>query len=241
MKALGAVGLHRPVGARGALHLDRPEGGGAKDGDDKTDPAILKMFYVDGKKQKIEFVDYIRAALNIVPVSISCELDPTDKAKARGSTRSRSTAAMRRASSRTSRVSSRASSARRAGTCLLRRPHHRGLQQIGRLAALIDKGDLEQLSPLPGQLPGGGWPGRASTIEQSAFLTASRGATRAQRPSGAPCTPSRWKTPGKGFEWHRFEWVMEKKREQMLLFFASGQSRGDWVVNNCFSWYDHPG
>ncbi len=40
------------------------------------------MFYVDGKKQKIEFVDYMRS-LNIVPVSISYELDPTDKAKAR--------------------------------------------------------------------------------------------------------------------------------------------------------------
>ncbi|MHA7002390.1 1-acyl-sn-glycerol-3-phosphate acyltransferase [Aeromonas schubertii] len=56
--------------------------GRAKDGDDRTDPAILKMFYMDGKKQKIEFADYMRR-LNIVPVSISYECDPTDMAKAR--------------------------------------------------------------------------------------------------------------------------------------------------------------
>ncbi|MDP5293482.1 1-acyl-sn-glycerol-3-phosphate acyltransferase [Oceanimonas sp. CHS3-5] len=56
--------------------------GRAKDGDDKTDPAILKMFYMEGKKQKIPFSDYIRS-LNLVPVSISYEYDPGDVAKAR--------------------------------------------------------------------------------------------------------------------------------------------------------------
>lgn len=56
--------------------------GRAKDGDDKTDPAILKMFYMEGKRQKIPFSDYIRS-LNLVPVSISYEYDPGDVAKAR--------------------------------------------------------------------------------------------------------------------------------------------------------------
>jgi len=56
--------------------------GRAKDGFDKTDPAIIKMFYVNGKKQKIPFPDYIKS-LNIVPVAVSYELDPCDQQKAR--------------------------------------------------------------------------------------------------------------------------------------------------------------
>ena len=56
--------------------------GRAKDGDDRTDPAILKMFYMAGKQQKLPFADYMRG-LNIVPVAISYELDPGDEAKAR--------------------------------------------------------------------------------------------------------------------------------------------------------------
>lgn len=56
--------------------------GRAKDGFDKTDPAILKMFYMEGKREKIPFNDYIKT-LNLVPVSISYEYDPGDQAKAR--------------------------------------------------------------------------------------------------------------------------------------------------------------
>ncbi len=56
--------------------------GRAKDGNDLTDPAILKMFYMHGKKQKIPFSDYLRE-LNIVPVTISYEYDPGDIAKAK--------------------------------------------------------------------------------------------------------------------------------------------------------------
>jgi hypothetical protein len=56
--------------------------GRAKDGFDKTDPAIIKMFYVNGKKQKVAFADYIQS-LNIVPVAVSYELDPCDQQKAR--------------------------------------------------------------------------------------------------------------------------------------------------------------
>lgn len=56
--------------------------GRAKDGFDKTDPAILKMFYMEGKREKIPFSEYINT-LNLVPVSISYEYDPGDQAKAR--------------------------------------------------------------------------------------------------------------------------------------------------------------
>nr|WP_086937933.1 1-acyl-sn-glycerol-3-phosphate acyltransferase [Thaumasiovibrio occultus] len=55
--------------------------GRAKDGNDKTDPAILKMFYMQGKKDKLSFADTMKS-LKIVPVSISYENDPCDIAKA---------------------------------------------------------------------------------------------------------------------------------------------------------------
>lgn len=55
--------------------------GRAKDGFDKTEPAIVKMFYVNGKKKKIAFADYIKQ-LNIVPVAVSYEFDPCDQQKA---------------------------------------------------------------------------------------------------------------------------------------------------------------
>jgi len=55
--------------------------GRAKDGNDQTEPAILKMLYMNGKAQKIPFSEYM-TGLNIVPVSISYEYDPNDVAKA---------------------------------------------------------------------------------------------------------------------------------------------------------------
>ncbi|WP_017223500.1 1-acyl-sn-glycerol-3-phosphate acyltransferase [Moritella dasanensis] len=55
--------------------------GRAKDGNDQTDPAILKMMYMHGKGQKISFPEYMKS-LNIVPVAISYEFDPNDAAKA---------------------------------------------------------------------------------------------------------------------------------------------------------------
>lgn len=54
--------------------------GRAKDGNDVTDPAILKMFYMQGKKQGEDFATYI-AKLNIVPVCLSYEYDPCDADK----------------------------------------------------------------------------------------------------------------------------------------------------------------
>ncbi|MUJ29708.1 1-acyl-sn-glycerol-3-phosphate acyltransferase [Aliivibrio fischeri] len=56
--------------------------GRAKDGNDFTDPAILKMFHVEGRKRKESFADYMNG-LNIVPVSISYENDPLDLQKAK--------------------------------------------------------------------------------------------------------------------------------------------------------------
>jgi len=54
--------------------------GRAKDGLDRTEPAILKMITL-AKPREVSFSDYIHS-LNIVPVSISYEWDPCDIAKA---------------------------------------------------------------------------------------------------------------------------------------------------------------
>ena len=56
--------------------------GRAKDGVDRTDPAIIKMFFMARKQEKTEFARVIQD-LNIVPVSIAYEFDPCDLAKAR--------------------------------------------------------------------------------------------------------------------------------------------------------------
>lgn len=54
--------------------------GRAKDGDDRTDSAILKMFHMSRKDE--EFAAVMRE-LHLVPISISYEYDPCDLAKAR--------------------------------------------------------------------------------------------------------------------------------------------------------------
>ncbi|MBN0989076.1 1-acyl-sn-glycerol-3-phosphate acyltransferase [Amphritea pacifica] len=54
--------------------------GRAKDGNDFTDPAILKMFYMAHRKQR-SFAEFLER-VKIVPVSISYEYDPCDRAKA---------------------------------------------------------------------------------------------------------------------------------------------------------------
>jgi 1-acyl-sn-glycerol-3-phosphate acyltransferase len=55
--------------------------GRAKDGNDRTDPALIKMFYIAHRKQRSlsEMVE----RLHIVPVSIAYEFDPCDALKAR--------------------------------------------------------------------------------------------------------------------------------------------------------------
>ena len=55
--------------------------GRAKDGNDRTDPALMKMFFMEGRKRKEAFSEFM-PKLNIVPVSISYENDPCDAAKA---------------------------------------------------------------------------------------------------------------------------------------------------------------
>ena len=55
--------------------------GRAKDSFDLTNPAIISMLALN-KPKTVSFGEYI-ASLNIVPVSISYELDPCDEAKAR--------------------------------------------------------------------------------------------------------------------------------------------------------------
>jgi hypothetical protein len=54
--------------------------GRAKNGDDRTDSAILKMLHMSRKSEP--FAEVI-AGLNLTPVSISYEYDPCDQAKAR--------------------------------------------------------------------------------------------------------------------------------------------------------------
>jgi hypothetical protein len=54
--------------------------GRAKDGCDRTDPAILKMFHMSRKE--LPFPEVI-SQLHMIPVSISYEYDPCDQAKAR--------------------------------------------------------------------------------------------------------------------------------------------------------------
>lgn len=56
--------------------------GRAKDGLDRTEPAIIKMLAMSRDKGECEFGEHI-AALGIVPVAISYELDPCDALKAK--------------------------------------------------------------------------------------------------------------------------------------------------------------
>ena len=56
--------------------------GRTKDGFDQTDPALLKMLQLNGRKQKKEFGEYIKE-LKVVPVSISYQYEPCAIAKAK--------------------------------------------------------------------------------------------------------------------------------------------------------------
>ncbi|MFW7526112.1 1-acyl-sn-glycerol-3-phosphate acyltransferase [Vibrio ostreicida] len=82
MKSLGILSgyIKHSLDTGNSIWIAQREGR-AKDGNDFTDPAILKMFHVEGRKQKLAFSDYIQS-LRIVPVSISYENDPCDSAKA---------------------------------------------------------------------------------------------------------------------------------------------------------------
>ena len=82
MKALGLLSsyIKHSLVTGNSIWIAQREGR-AKDGNDVTDPAILKMFHVEGRKQKVSFAEYVKS-LKIVPVAVSYENDPCDTAKA---------------------------------------------------------------------------------------------------------------------------------------------------------------
>ncbi|WP_413283232.1 1-acyl-sn-glycerol-3-phosphate acyltransferase [Vibrio sp. MA40-2] len=82
MKALGQLSsyIKHSLDTGNSIWIAQREGR-AKDGNDMTDPAILKMFHVEGRKNKVSFADHTKS-LNIVPVAISYENDPCDLDKA---------------------------------------------------------------------------------------------------------------------------------------------------------------
>jgi len=60
--------------------------GRAKDGDDKTNPAIIKMLSLCNRQSGLTFTQFINN-LNIIPVAVSYEYDPCDRLKAREAAR----------------------------------------------------------------------------------------------------------------------------------------------------------
>lgn len=56
--------------------------GRAKDGNDLTNPAVLKMFFLSQRKVGLPFNEFIKE-LKIVPIALSYEFDPCDRLKAR--------------------------------------------------------------------------------------------------------------------------------------------------------------
>lgn len=71
--------INHSIQAGNSIWLAQREGR-AKDGNDATEPAILKMLHMAHRKE-YSFADQIKR-LNIVPVSISYEYDPCDALKA---------------------------------------------------------------------------------------------------------------------------------------------------------------
>ena len=55
--------------------------GRAKDGNDRTNPAVLKMLYLCHRKTEVDYTEMARR-YKIIPVSVSYEFDPCDRMKA---------------------------------------------------------------------------------------------------------------------------------------------------------------
>lgn len=72
--------LHHSIATGHSVWIAQREGR-AKDGDDRTDPAMIKMFHLSERKSGRDFAE-VMADLHIVPVAISYELDPCDRMKA---------------------------------------------------------------------------------------------------------------------------------------------------------------
>ncbi len=79
-KMLSAYIRHSITEDKNPIWIAQREGR-AKDGNDRTEPAIIKMLAMSQEKKTESFSDYIER-LHIVPVAISYELDPCDGAKA---------------------------------------------------------------------------------------------------------------------------------------------------------------
>jgi len=81
LKNLSAY-IHHAIEQKNNIWIAQSEGR-AKDGNDKTDPAIIKMFHMGRKEEdkKLNIKEDL-SRLNIVPVSISYEYDPCDRMKA---------------------------------------------------------------------------------------------------------------------------------------------------------------
>ena len=73
--------IHHSIDSGHSVWIAHSEGR-AKDGNDQTDSAIIKMFHMSRKASDTSFEESIRS-MNIVPVSISFEFDPCDRLKAR--------------------------------------------------------------------------------------------------------------------------------------------------------------
>ncbi|MCW7553357.1 1-acyl-sn-glycerol-3-phosphate acyltransferase [Endozoicomonas gorgoniicola] len=73
--------IHHSIDTGHSVWIAQSEGR-AKDGNDLTDSAIIKMFHMSRKAADASFSESIRS-MNIVPVSISYEYDPCDNMKAR--------------------------------------------------------------------------------------------------------------------------------------------------------------
>ncbi|MBN1686581.1 MAG: 1-acyl-sn-glycerol-3-phosphate acyltransferase [Spirochaetales bacterium] len=56
--------------------------GRAKDGNDRTNPTILKMLYLAPRREGLNFNEFLER-VNIIPVAVSYEFDPCDVLKAR--------------------------------------------------------------------------------------------------------------------------------------------------------------
>ena len=73
------------------------KGGRAKDGNDRTNPTIIKMIYLSQVKGGKGFSEYINEC-RIVPTAISYEYDPCDVLKARETYKRRSTGSYKKSS-----------------------------------------------------------------------------------------------------------------------------------------------
>lgn len=80
-KQLSAYIRHSLQNDRNPIWIAQREGR-AKDGLDRTEPAIIKMLTMSQDKATESFSEFVNA-LHIVPISISYEFDPCDAAKAR--------------------------------------------------------------------------------------------------------------------------------------------------------------